>query len=104
MGFELLAEKFPSNAATGFYLPEGFDGGAFVKFMREKVGITYAGGQDHLKGRIVRISTLGYHDAFDTITAIAGLEMGLKKFGLDVKLGAGVSAAEEILKDYIGKD
>jgi len=103
MGFELLAENNPSNAATAFILPEDFDGGKFVKFMRENVGITYAGGQDHLKGKIVRVSTLGYHDAFDTIAALSGLEMGLKKFGLDIKLGEGIAAAEEILKDYIGE-
>lgn len=102
MGFELLAEC-PSNAATGFYVPEDIDGGKLVKFMREKVGLTYAGGQDHLKGKIIRVSHLGYHDAFDTITAISGLEMGFKKFGYDIKLGSGVAAAEEILKDYIGE-
>lgn len=101
LGLKFLAE-IPSNAATGFYVPENLDGGKFVKFMREKVGITYAGGQDHLKGKIIRVSHLGYHDAFDTITAISGIEMGLKKFGADIKLGAGLAAAEEILTDYIG--
>jgi aspartate aminotransferase-like enzyme len=103
LGFKLLAPESPSNAATGFYLPEGMDGGAFVKFMREKVGVTYAGGQDHLKGKIIRVSHLGYHDAFDTITAISALEMGFAKFGIDIELGAGVRAAQEILKDYIGE-
>ncbi|PLX67169.1 MAG: aminotransferase [Denitrovibrio sp.] len=101
LGFKPLADV-PSNAATGFYVPEGVEGGKFVKFMRENVGITYAGGQDHLKGKIVRVSHLGYHDAFDTITAISGLEMGFRKFGADITLGAGVAAAEEILIDYIG--
>lgn len=96
MGFQLLAKNIPSNAATGVILPEGFDGGKFVKFMRENAGLTYAGGQDHLKGKILRISHLGYHDVFDTITAISGLEMGFRKFGLDVAFGAGVSAAQEV--------
>jgi aspartate aminotransferase-like enzyme len=103
MGFRLLAKDMPANSATGFYLPEGFEGGKFIKFMREKIGITYAGGQDHLKGKIMRVSTLGYHDAFDTIIAVSGLEMGLRKFGVEVELGSGVKAAEAILEDYIGK-
>lgn len=103
LGFKLLPVDAPSNAATGFFLPEGFEGGKFAKFMREKVGITFAGGQDHLKGKILRISHLGYHDAFDTITAISGLEMGLAKSGVNIKLGAGLTAAEEILKNYIGE-
>ncbi|HAL86589.1 MAG TPA: aminotransferase, partial [Deferribacteraceae bacterium] len=103
MGFKLLAKEMPANSATGFFLPEGFEGGKFIKFMREKVGITYAGGQDHLKGKIMRISTLGYHDAFDTIIGISALEMGLRKFGVEVELGSGVKAAEAVLEDYIGK-
>ena len=103
MGFKLLPTGTPSNAATGFYLPEGFEGGKFAKFMREKVGITYAGGQDHLKGKIIRVSHLGYHDTFDTIVAISGLEMGLAKFGVKFDMGAGVKAAQEILKNYIGE-
>lgn len=103
LGFKLLAKDMPANSATGFYLPEGFEGGKFIKYMREKVGITYAGGQDHLKGKILRISTLGYHDVFDTIVGISGLEMGLRKFGVNVELGSGLKAAEEVFEDYIGK-
>jgi len=102
LGFKLLAEC-PSNAATGFYVPEGIEGGKLVKFMREKVGITYAGGQDHLKGKIIRISHLGYHDTFDTIIGISGLEMGFAKFGLDIEMGRGVAAAQKVLKDHIGE-
>lgn len=97
LGFELLAKDIPSNAATGIILPEGFDGGKFVKYMREEVGVTFAGGQDHLKGKILRISHLGYHDIFDTIIAVSALELGLKKFGLDIEIGKGVKAAQEII-------
>jgi aspartate aminotransferase-like enzyme len=97
LGFELLAKDIPSNAATGIILPEGFDGGKFVKYMREEVGVTFAGGQDHLKGKILRISHLGYHDIFDTIIAVSALELGLKKFGLYIEIGKGVKAAQEII-------
>jgi aspartate aminotransferase-like enzyme len=65
--------------------------------MREKIGITFAGGQDHLKGKIIRISHLGYHDYFDTVIAISALEMGLKVFGYNVALGKGMAACEEVL-------
>lgn len=97
LGFELLAKDIPSNAATGFYLPEDIDGGKFVKFLREKMGVTFAGGQDHLKGKIVRISHLGYYDMFDTLTAISALELGLKYFGYNFEFGVGVKAAEEVI-------
>lgn len=97
LGMRLLAEDYPSNAATGCFLPDGVDGKAFVKYLRDKCGVALAGGQDKLEGKILRISHLGYHDAFDTITAVSAIEMGLRKFGADVKLGSGVSAAQEIL-------
>jgi aspartate aminotransferase-like enzyme len=102
MGFKLLARDIPSNAATGVLLPEGFDGGKFVKTMREKVGVTLAGGQDHLKGKLLRVSHLGYHDFFDTIIALSALEMGFKQFGLNIELGTGVKAAEEVFRTHLG--
>jgi len=97
LGFELLAKNIPSNAATGIILPEDFDGGKFVKYMREDIGVTFAGGQDHLKGKIIRISHLGYHDIFDTIVAVSALEIGFKKFGLDIEFGRGVGACQEVI-------
>ncbi|MCX8083731.1 MAG: alanine--glyoxylate aminotransferase family protein [Calditerrivibrio sp.] len=102
MGFQLLAKDIPSNSATGILLPEGFDGGKFVKMMRENAGLAFAGGQDHLKGKILRVSHLGYHDFFDTIIALSSLEMGFFKFGLPIELGSSVKVAEEIFKDHLG--
>ncbi len=103
MGFKLLAEDLPSSAATGIYLPDDFDGAKFVKYMREKVGVTFAGGQDHLKGKILRISHLGYHDIFDTLTAISALELGFNKFGLKIPFGSGTKAAEEVIINYLSE-
>lgn len=97
LGMTLLAKDIPSNAATGCFLPEGIDGKKFVKYLRDDCGVALAGGQDKLAGKILRISHLGYHDVFDTITAISAIEMGLKKFGADIELGKGVAAAQNIL-------
>ena len=97
LGLELLAKYLPSNAATGCFLPENIDGKAFVKYLRDKCGVALAGGQDQLAGKILRISHLGYHDAFDTITAISAIEMGLKIFGANIELGKGVAAAQAVL-------
>jgi aspartate aminotransferase-like enzyme len=65
--------------------------------MRDGMGVDIAGGQDHLKGKIVRVSHIGYAGPFDVITAISALEMALRRFGQDVALGRGVRQAEEIL-------
>ncbi|MBI5894354.1 MAG: alanine--glyoxylate aminotransferase family protein, partial [Deltaproteobacteria bacterium] len=44
MGLKLLAPDAPSDATTGVYLPESVDGGKFVKYLRDDMGITMAGG------------------------------------------------------------
>lgn len=94
---KLLAPESPSPATTGVFVPEGIDGGKFVKYLRDEMGVTIAGGQDHLKGKIFRIAHLGYIDTFDIIIAVAAVEMALKKLGHKVAQGKGVAAAEKIL-------
>ena len=97
LGLRLLAPAAPSPAATGFYLPEGIEGGKLAKYLRDRMGITFAGGQDHLKGKVLRIAHIGYFGPFDIVTAIGAVEMALTRFGARVELGAGVAAAERRL-------
>lgn len=97
MGLEIFAKK-PSNAVTSVKVPEGVDGGALVKKMRDEQGVTIAGGQAELKGKIFRIAHLGYMDEYDAISAIAGVEVVLSQLGYDVELGKGVAKVQEILK------
>ena len=66
--------------------------------MREKHGITYAGGQSQLSGKIVRIAHLGWMNENDVIVAIAALERGFVEMGYDIPLGAGVAAAQEVFR------
>ena len=97
LNLKLFPKESPSNALTAIEAPAGVDGQAIYKDLRVKYGITGAGGQDKLKGKIFRIAHLGYADTFDVITAVAGIEMVLKGLGHPVKLGTGVGAAQEIL-------
>jgi len=97
LGLTMVAPDAPADSLTGVFLPDGIDGGKFVKSLRDDFGVTMAGGQDQWKGKVVRIAHLGYVDTFDTIVAIAAIEMALKKFGHAVELGKGVAAAQEIL-------
>ncbi|MDH5638766.1 MAG: alanine--glyoxylate aminotransferase family protein [Nitrospinota bacterium] len=99
LGLKLLAPESPANSATGLFVPETVDGGKLVKDLRENYGVTFAGGQDHLKGKIIRIAHLGYFDSFDMVVAMASIEMGLLKFGHDVQMGAGVAAVEKIVNE-----
>ena len=94
LGLRLVAPDNPSPAVTGLYTPEGIDGGKLFSYLRDKMRVVFAGGQDQLKGKIIRIAHLGYIGAFDTITAVAALEMALKHFGHPVEFGRGVGAAQ----------
>lgn len=96
-GLSLLAKDSPSDALTAIVAPEGVDGQAIYKNLRVQYGITAAGGQDHLKGKIFRVSHMGYMDRFDVIMALAAIEMVLKGLGHPIKLGSGVARAQELL-------
>ena len=96
-GMTLFPKESPSAALTAVCAPDGIDGQAIYKNLRVQYGMTAAGGQDHLKGKIFRLSHMGYADTFDVIAALAATEMVLKGLGHSVKLGSGVGKAQEIL-------
>jgi len=100
LGLETFGpEDEGANVVTAIQVPEGIDGGKIPKLMRDTYGITIAGGQAHLKGKIVRIAHCGYYGAFDIIATIAGLEMTLAQLGAEVTLGAGVAGAQQVFRD-----
>ena len=101
LGLKLLAPDHPSPAATGVYMPEGIDADRVLDYLRDKMNITLAEGQDQLKGKVIRIAHIGYMGAFDVITAIAALEMALRKFGAEIPFGKGVAAAQEVLLEAL---
>jgi aspartate aminotransferase-like enzyme len=85
-----------ANVVTAISLPEGIDGGKVPKLMRDRFGITIAGGQGRLKGKIARIAHCGYFGAFDIVVTVAAFEMTLRELGHEVELGAGVAAAQRV--------
>ncbi|MCG9128099.1 alanine--glyoxylate aminotransferase family protein [Candidatus Poribacteria bacterium] len=95
IGLPLFASS-PANTLTSIRLPKEIDGKAFVKMMREEYGITYAGGQGELSGKIVRIAHLGWMDENDVIVAISSFERGMAEIGYDIAYGAGVAAAQQV--------
>jgi len=97
LGLSLLAPESPSPAATAVNLPTSIDGSALFRYLRDQMFVTFAGGQDQLKGKIIRLSHLGYVGAFDVVVGLSALELALTRFGARVELGRGVGAAEQVL-------
>lgn len=96
-GWEIFGlDDETASVVTAVSVPEGVDGGAIPKLMRDKYGVTIAGGQSQLKGKIVRIAHCGYFGPFDIITSIAALELAVNELGGSIELGAGVAAAQQV--------
>jgi len=103
LGLDIFPER-PSESLTVIKVPEGINTVELLGFLRNKLGIVFAGGQDHLKGKIIRITHMGDQSLFDLLVAISALEIGLNFFGYSVELGKGVKVAEEIIYHYIKTD
>lgn len=94
MGLELFAKKDPSTALTAVHVPKEIpDGKKVVSTLRDRFGITIAGGQDDWTGKIFRLSHLGHYDEMDVITILGATELTLKQLGYPCELGKGVGAA-----------
>jgi aspartate aminotransferase-like enzyme len=96
MGLELFSpDEDRSAVVTAITVPAGVDGAGVVKAMRDRYGVTAAGGQGELKGRIVRIGHIGYVGIDDVAVALDALERALSDAGASVEGGAGPAAARE---------
>ncbi|QQE10649.1 alanine--glyoxylate aminotransferase family protein [Planctomycetota bacterium] len=97
MGLELISET-PSDSVTGVYYPEGVEDSKFRAALRDKHGIHIAGGQSgrgaKWKGKIFRISHMGYVDFADTLACFAAMEVELAAQGFAIEQGVGVKAFE----------
>jgi aspartate aminotransferase-like enzyme len=99
LGLEIYGDADErSTVVTAIELPEAIDGGKVPGALR-KLGITANGGQNQLKGRILRIAHCGYFGAFDILTSLSGLEIVLQQLGHDVEFGAGVGAAQRVFAE-----
>lgn len=98
MGLKVYAVD-PVDSVTAIVVPRGVDEAALRKTMRSRHGFQIAGGQGKLKGNIIRFSHMGYVDAFDTLGAIAALEITLKGLGFDIEIGTGVAAAQKVFAE-----
>jgi serine---pyruvate transaminase len=96
MGLELFSpDEDRSAVVTAVRAPEGIDAGDIVKALRDRFGMTIAGGQGELQGKIFRLGHIGWFDVFDIATMLAAVELVAADLGADVERGVAVTAALE---------
>jgi aspartate aminotransferase-like enzyme len=97
MGLDLFsAPDAHSVTVVAMKLPAGGDAAAIRRALREQHGIVIGGGQQELKGKILRIGTMGDLGAVDIVDAIAALEETLSSFSIEINAGAGTRAARDV--------
>jgi aspartate aminotransferase-like enzyme len=102
MGLELFSpDEERSAVVTAILTPEGVDARELVLALRDRFGITVAGGHGDLGSRMFRIGHIGYYDVFDITTALAAVESLLVERGAEVEPGVAVSRALEAYRTAV---
>lgn len=91
----LTSDKVASPTVTAIQ-PDDFESEALRKQVKQEFELELAGGQQHQKGKIVRVGHMGYCSPADALQTISLIEMGLQQIGKKVTLGQGVAAAQAI--------
>ncbi len=85
-----------SETVTSVKIPKSIEDKDIRGPMKNEYGITLAGGQANLAGKIFRIAHMGITSERDILAAIASLELVLHKAGHNFNIGEGTKAAIEI--------
>ena len=83
-------------------VPSGVEAATLLRKLREERGVSLSGGQLELKGKIVRMGTMGDVSQTDVLGALGALEMALLEYDVPVQVGAGVQAALRVFLDLDG--
>lgn len=94
LGFSIYGDpSLLSNTVVALEVPEGVNGGAIVKMMREEFHTIIAGSRNKLQGKVIRVGTMGDFDLHDVLTDLTLLEKTLGQLGVKVTPGAAAEAA-----------
>ena len=100
MGLELFSpDEERSAVVTAILTPDGVDAKELVLELRERFGITVAGGHGDLGPRMFRIGHIGYYDVLDITTVLTAVEALLLERGAEIERGVAVTRALEAYQD-----
>ncbi len=99
LGLELLCRNPAeySNTLTAVRMPAGRNSDEYIAHAWKTLNLSLGVGLGEVKGSVFRIGHLGSLNELELLGGLAGVEMTLKSFGVDVPLGAGLAAAEQYL-------
>jgi alanine-glyoxylate transaminase/serine-glyoxylate transaminase/serine-pyruvate transaminase len=103
-GLELCARspELYSDTVSAIKTPEGFDATDIVTHAANKYGVAFGVGLGEVAGKVFRIGHLGSLTDVMMLSGLATAEMCMVDLGLDVTLGSGVAAAQEIYRQSAG--
>jgi aspartate aminotransferase-like enzyme len=96
LGLPLLTSDQDASPTVTAVRPTNFKADSLRSLLRKEFGLTIAGGQQHLKGEIFRIGHMGYCSPLDALQSINAIELCLAKLDVNVELGKGTTAAQEV--------
>jgi len=101
LGLELLCRNPAeySNTLTAVLMPDGFDSDAYLAHAWKTLEMSLGVGLGDVKGKVFRIGHLGNLNELELLGGLAGVELTLKSFGVNLRLGASLAAAEQYLLD-----
>jgi len=95
VGLKVLSKR-PSASVTAIFTPNGIASSKLVAKLRDEYGLSIAGGQEHLKDKIIRIAHMGWIDIEDLMVGFSFLEDSLMNMGYSIKPGASLDKLQEV--------
>ena len=99
-GLELCATSpdVYSDTVSAIRTPEGFNATDIVTHAANAYGVAFGTGLGEVAGKVFRIGHLGSMTDVMALSGIATAEMCMVDLGLDITLGSGVAAAQEVYR------
>jgi aspartate aminotransferase-like enzyme len=99
-GLDIFSQA-PAHSVTvvSMKVPAGLEAAAIRKELRDEHHIVLGGGQAELKGKLLRMGTMGDLSTVDVLRGLEAFETTLRKQGLALEPGAGMRAAHAVLEE-----
>lgn len=97
LNIELLTDdEYASPTITAIRTPKSLDLAEYLRHLKKKYHLDFAGGLGRLQGKIFRFGHMGYCFPSDILQAVSLMEAGLQDFAYSFDPGAGVRAAQDV--------